>query len=177
MIYYQWKHLFGWKITSLGCKVEQQTKQSLYLHHNRCILEIIQSKKNIMYSRMSKPQLTLAELYSMQKQKLKLRGVSFDRVLELCHRRIRTVASYGGQNTFFEIPGMIMGYPLYNVKDCMLHLVDAMRKSGFLVQILPPPHVAVMYISWNPVDVRPPVKKSPAVLEGSSRSTGLLRLF
>lgn len=124
------------------------------------------------------PKLTLAELYTVQKKKEQSRQLSFDRVIELCHRRIRTVASYGGMNTFFEIPGMILGYPLYNLIECCNYMVDALRKSGFLVQILPPPHVAVIYISWDPNDVRPPVKKSTPLLEGGTRSkTGVLRLF
>lgn len=126
---------------------------------------------------MPPPQLTLAELYNVQKAKQTARHISFDRVIELCHRRIRTVASYSGMNTFFEIPGMIVGYPLFNIRECMGYLVEALRKNGFLVQILPPPHYAVVYISWDPNEVRPPVKKSPALLEGSNRKSGTLRLF
>lgn len=127
------------------------------------------------------PQLTLAELYTAREKKQIARSVSFDRVLELCHRRVRTVASYGGMNCFFEVPGMVVGYPLYNVQQCSIHIVESLRKSGFLVQLLPPPHISVMYISWDPNDVRPPVKKSgPALLESSRgvRSPdGILRLF
>ena len=130
---------------------------------------------------MPPPTLTLAELYKVQQQKQKSRHTSFDKVVELCHRRIRTVAAYGGMNTFFEIPGMIIGYPLFNIKDCQLYMVEALRKNGFLVQLLPPPHVAVIYVSWDPNDVRPPVKKkSVASLEpnaGSRREGGVLRLF
>jgi hypothetical protein len=124
------------------------------------------------------PQLTLAELYRMQKKKETMRHVSFDRVIELCHRRIRTVASYGGLNTFFEIPGMIIGYPLFNVIECMNYIVNALRKNGFLVQLLPPPNIAVIYISWDANEVRPPVKKQPRLTNGSGGGgNGILRLF
>lgn len=122
------------------------------------------------------PQLTLAELYRMHKKKEVVRQVSFDRVLELCHRRIRTVASYGGMNTFFEIPGMIVGYPLYDVSACMNYIIDALRKNGFLVQILPPPHIGVVYISWEPHEVRPPVKKQQQPQQ-QQRSRSIVRLF
>lgn len=133
---------------------------------------------------MPPPQLSLAELYNVQSQKKIARHHSFDRVLELCHRRIRTVAKHGGMNTFYEVPGMIIGYPLYNVHECMIYMVDALRKNGLLVQILPPPNFAVIYMSWEPNDVRPPVKKlssrpKPALLESSgvNRKDGILRLF
>jgi hypothetical protein len=104
------------------------------------------------------PQINLNDLFSMQEQKRKNRTVCFDRVLELCHRRIKTVSSYGGQNTFYEIPGFIVGYPLYNINECMEYIVDALRKNGFLCQILPPPHKAVIYLSWDKNDI----KRKPA---------------
>lgn len=100
------------------------------------------------------PQISLQELYKMKKDKDNIRTVCFDRVIELCHRRIRNIGSYGGLNTFFEIPGMLLGYPLYNIYECLDYVVNALRKSGFLVQILPPPHVCVIYISWNPDDLK-----------------------
>lgn len=101
------------------------------------------------------PHISLHELYHIQKEKKQARTLCFDRVLELCHRRIRNVASYGGLNTFFEIPGMLVGLPLYNIFDCLDYTVDHMRKAGFLVQILPPPHVCVIYISWDPKELHP----------------------
>ena len=101
------------------------------------------------------PQINLQELYSMQKKKLQNRRKCFDFIIELCHRRIRTVSSYCGQNTFYEIPGFVVGYPLYNLSECIEYVVEALRKNGFLIQILPPPQVSVIYISWDPRELRP----------------------
>lgn len=101
------------------------------------------------------PQISLNELYNMRTRKQTSRTISYDHVLELCHRRIRTVASYGGLNAFYEIPGMIVGYPLYSIHACLDYVVTALRQSGFLVQILPPPHIAVVYISWDPEELHP----------------------
>lgn len=113
---------------------------------------------------MVKPHISLNELYQVRSQKQQLRTTSFDRVLEQCHRRIRTVASMGGMNTFYEVPGMIVGLPLYNLWQCTAYVIEALRKVGFLVQLLPPPHVSVIYISWDPRDVPParPALKGPA---------------
>lgn len=120
----------------------------------------------------------------MQKKKQGARLLCFDKVLEICHRRIRTVASYGGMNTFYEIPGMLVGYPLYNVAECCEYVIEALRKIGFLVQVLPPPHIAVIYISWDPQELKPKKPTLPT-LGGSSNSgpastvskKGKLRLF
>ena len=101
------------------------------------------------------PQIQLNELYQMKKKKEQAKVLCYDRVIELCHRRIRNIAEFGGQNTFYEVPGMLVGYPLYNIYDCLQYVVEALRKSGFLVQILPPPHICVVYVSWDPNDLKP----------------------
>jgi len=90
----------------------------------------------------------------MQKKKKQNRVACFDHIIELCHRRIRTVASYNGQNTFYEIPGIVVGYPLYNMTECIEYIVSSLRQNGFLVQILPPPHIGVVYISWDPRELQ-----------------------
>lgn len=101
------------------------------------------------------PQIQLSELYQMKKKRDQSKTFCYDRVIELCHRRIRNIAGFGGQNTFYEIPGMLVGYPLYNIYECLEYVVESLRKSGFLVQILPPPHVCVVYVSWDPNDLKP----------------------
>jgi len=101
------------------------------------------------------PQIRIAELRDMQNKKIKSRTLCFDKILELIHRRIRTVASYNGENTFYEIPGIMIGYPLYNLNECMDYIIDALKKNGFFVQILPPPHIAVLYVSWSLSETKP----------------------
>ena len=103
--------------------------------------------------------ISLNELYQVRRMKDTSKKVSYERVLELAHRRIRNVNSYGGLNTFYEIPGMLVGYPLFNVHDCMTHVVEQLRAAGFLIQILPPPHVCVVYISWDPNELKPARKR------------------
>jgi hypothetical protein len=121
------------------------------------------------------PQINLQELYSMQKKKLQNRRKCFDHIIELCHRRIRTVSSYCGQNTFYEIPGFLVGYPLYNLNECIEYVVEALRKNGFLIQILPPPQIGVIYISWDPRELRPQkaIAPPPPVSINGYNSTNL----
>ena len=107
------------------------------------------------------PMIKLQELYSLKNKKDNIKKQAFDRMIELCHRRIRNISHHGGLNTFYEIPGMLFGYPLYDIHDCTKYVVDSLRKNGFLVQLLPPPHVCVIYISWDPADLKmKPVQKA-----------------
>ena len=111
-----------------------------------------------------RPNISLTELYDMRKKKDVNRTKSFDHIIELCHRRIRNIASYGGMNCFYEIPGILIGFPLYNLVDCTQYIIDKLRGSGFLVQLLPPPHISVIYISWDPQEIKP---KRPALTDPS----------
>jgi hypothetical protein len=101
------------------------------------------------------PTISLNELYMTKREKERKRTVSFDKIVEMCHKRIRNIASFGGLNTFYEIPGMIVGFPLYNIFECCQYVITNLRQSGFLVQVLPPPHIAVLYISWDPNELNP----------------------
>lgn len=132
------------------------------------------------------PQLNINELYSLQKKKKELRKVAFDKVIELIHKRIKNVSGYGGLNTFYEVPGILVGYPLYDIVECTSYIVSALRKNGFLVQILPPPHFCVFYVSWDPVDLKsdprsksaPPKSKHKAIdTSDNGIKQRLLRLF
>lgn len=106
-----------------------------------------------------RPAISLSELYDMKKKKETHRTRSFDHVMGLCHRRIRNIASYGGMNCFYEIPGVLLGYPLYRLDECTEYVVDKLRGTGFLVQLLPPPQIGVIYISWDPQEIKP--KRAP----------------
>lgn len=110
-------------------------------------------------AQMPPPQMSLAELHNIGKKKQQVRTQCFDKVVELCHRRIKTVAQYGAQNAFYEIPGILLGYPLFDVKECARYVVDALRKNGFLVQLIGTDGQAVegiIYISWDPKELRGP---------------------
>jgi hypothetical protein len=111
----------------------------------------------------------------MRKQKETNKTYCFDHVLEKCHKRIRNVASYGAMNSFYEIPSMIVGLPLYDINQCTQYVIEQLRKVGFLVQLLPPPHMYVLYVSWDPEEIKP-LKKSIPTLNAPVKQNKL-RLF
>lgn len=108
------------------------------------------------------PYLSIHELYSAQKKKVESRTVYFDQIIELIHRRIKKISSVGGLNTFYEVPGILIGYPLYDLNECTTYIINALRKNGFLVQLLPPPNNYAIYISWNPSEINVKQDKLPS---------------
>jgi len=103
------------------------------------------------------PNISIAELYSMKNKKDKIKLNTFNIIIEKIHAKIKTIASQGGMNLFYEIPYVLIGYPLYNITECTDYIVECLRKNGLLVQILPQPNNNTIYISWKPTDIK--VKK------------------
>jgi len=99
------------------------------------------------------PQISLSELYSMKNKKDTIKHNTFNVLIQKCHHKIKNIAQNGGMNIFYEVPHFLLGYPLYNIKDCVEYIIDALKKNGFLVQTLPYPNHNTLYISWKPTDV------------------------
>jgi hypothetical protein len=99
------------------------------------------------------PKISIAELYSLKDKKEVIRYKTFDKIIEKCHTKIRKTAIIGGMNIFFDIPYIVIGYPLYKIDDCINYVVTTLRKNGLFVQILPHPNNNIIYISWNPSEI------------------------
>jgi hypothetical protein len=102
---------------------------------------------------MATPQISIADLYSMKNKKDKIKTNTFNVIIEKIHSKIKHIAQQGGMEVFYEIPYVLLGYPLYNIIECIDYVVDSLRKNGLLVQILPHPNNTTIYISWKPIDV------------------------
>jgi uncharacterized protein YijF (DUF1287 family) len=102
---------------------------------------------------MTSPQISIADLYSMKNKKDKIKITTFNVIIEKCHTKIKTIAQQGGMNVFYEIPYVLLGYPLYDINECIDYVIESLRKNTLLVQILPHPNNNTIYISWKPDDV------------------------
>lgn len=100
------------------------------------------------------PRISLADLYAMKNNKDKIKTNTFNVIIEKCHDKIKKIAEQGGMNIFYEIPRILLGYPLYDMELCLDFVVDALRQNGLLVQILPYPNNYTIYVSWKPSDVK-----------------------
>jgi hypothetical protein len=100
------------------------------------------------------PQISISELYTMKNKKDEIKANTFNIIIEKCHAKIKTIAAQGGMNIFYEIPHVLLGYPLYNVNECLEYVAEGLKKNGLLVQTLPYPNNFTIYISWKPVDVK-----------------------
>jgi hypothetical protein len=99
------------------------------------------------------PQLSIAELYTMKNNKDKIKTNTFNVIIEKCHSKIKSIAAQGGMNIFYEIPFIMLGFPLYDIYECVDYIVKSLRDNGLLVQILGHPNHNTIYVSWKPSDI------------------------
>ena len=52
------------------------------------------------------PKISLAELYTLQDKKELSKYVTFDNIINICHKKIKNTATIGGMNIFYEITNM-----------------------------------------------------------------------
>lgn len=99
------------------------------------------------------PNLSIHELYQLRNKKRNKQLEAFNKVLDMCHRRIRMAANTGVTDCFFEVPGMILGLPLYDHNECVQFVIDALCKSGLQAEKVPNNNTT-LYITWHPQKVR-----------------------
>tara|TARA_B100000795_G_scaffold269969_2_gene261485 strand:+ start:19581 stop:19907 length:327 start_codon:yes stop_codon:yes gene_type:complete len=99
------------------------------------------------------PRISLSELYKLNDKKNTVKYDTFDKIIDICHIKIKNTATIGGMNIFYEIPFYVYGKPLYKINDCINYIVEALKKNGLYVQLLPEPNTNMIYISWDPSEI------------------------
>lgn len=100
---------------------------------------------------MSNTKISLYDLYEIKKKKDNKVNEAFNIILTNCNKKIKTIAELGGQSLYYNIPPIIIGFPLYNYKNCVLYIINSLQKNGLYVSILP--NNTTIYISWKIEDV------------------------
>lgn len=90
--------------------------------------------------------LSISELTkSRSKQQEYWNGI-FDKILLLCHKRIKYCAKKLKSKCFYEVPTCVIGLPVYNYKDCINHLIKKLKNNDLDVEYRAP---NVLFISWE----------------------------
>lgn len=93
--------------------------------------------------------LNISELRNTVHEKRRRRVETFDALLTMCHKRIQRAAELEKYECEYEVPEYVVGLPLFNVNDCLDHLLNRLRTNGFTVQHVFPKTIRV---TWFPPD-------------------------
>ena len=98
------------------------------------------------YAPPSSKKLNILDLHRKINSKNMKKIECFDRVLELCHKRILTSSENKKTRVFYEVPDFMIGFPLYDINECIMHVFQSLKNNGFLAIYYFPKY---MYISWD----------------------------
>lgn len=107
---------------------------------------------------MTFPMINIDRLHEEREEKINRRKEVYDKILKRCHHRILTTSKNDSTCfCFYVIPNYIYGVPLYDMKTCILYLVNCLSKNGFDIRYT---HPNLLYISWHN-------KKNPTTINNS----------
>ncbi len=90
--------------------------------------------------------LNIHDVQKRLHERTEKKTLCYDKVLEICHKRIIASTDREKTNCVFEFPEYIIGFPLFDMNACMEHCKKNLMASGFLVQYHFPNK---FYISWD----------------------------
>ena len=112
-----------------------------------------------------KPQINIDELYDTKKKNDLSKYNLFNKLLVKIHTRIKTASRQRNSDNFcsYVMPEVLVGYPNYNLSDCLVFIVESLENNGFLTRYI---HPNLLFISWNhwvPKYVRDEYKKKTGI--------------
>lgn len=90
--------------------------------------------------------LNVLELNRKLNQRNEKKSVCYEKVLEICNKRILSQTERDKTNCMFVFPEYIIGYPLFDLNMCIKYCEKHLVANGFLVKYIFPNK---FYISWD----------------------------
>ena len=87
------------------------------------------------------------ELIKQQEERKKLKKKTFSKILNLVEKRIQMSSNSNNYYTWYEIPELILGLPIYNLSECKNYIVKKLEKNGFKTELYEP---NLILVTWFP---------------------------
>lgn len=98
----------------------------------------------------------IRKLYHTQKKRDDYRQEMYDSVLRKAHCRVETAAARKETVCLFQIPGFLLGMPLYDPYQCCGYVLQRLQTDGFVVAYN---HPNILRIDWSRHLIEPFVKQ------------------
>lgn len=89
--------------------------------------------------------LNILDLHRTLNEKKIKKDLCFDYILNLCHKKIIYQTDHGKTNCFYEVPLYVLGYPLFDISNCIEYLKHKLELEGFKIIYYFPKY---LYMSW-----------------------------
>jgi hypothetical protein len=89
--------------------------------------------------------MDINKLLKKREKKQDYKNELYNKILLQCHRRIEYCSNTGDLYGIFTIPNYVIGYPLFDKKECCDFLTQNLCSNGFKVQSFNNEYI---YITW-----------------------------
>jgi hypothetical protein len=86
------------------------------------------------------------EIHKKQKEREVNRIKIYEYISSRCFKRIKEVSENEDVYCFFKLPEYIPGYPIYNMTECVMFLLNLLKEKGFNARYC---DGFMIYITWN----------------------------
>lgn len=119
--------------------------------------------------------LNILDLHRSINEKKDRMAASFEKVLEMSHRKIVNCTNQKKMNCYFEVPRYVFGYPLFDLNECIEFVQRSLKSNGFFVEYHFP---NILYISWDfdEIDRTKKMSNMTSTPSGGANTTTLMPL-
>lgn len=111
------------------------------------------------------PHLDIEELYET-KQKTDLNRLElYNKLLRQIHTKIKTASRQRNPDNFcsYLLPQFLIGYPNYNISECVMYITDKLEYDGFLTRYIHPNLLLISWNHWVPSYIRKEIKNKTGI--------------
>ena len=110
---------------------------------------------------MDIPRINIDELYESKKKNNLTRVDIYNKLLIKIHNRIKLSSRIKTNENFctYIMPEVLIGYPNYNLEECLVFIIDKLKIDGFLTRYIHPNLLMISWNHWVPSYVRDEIKK------------------
>ena len=110
---------------------------------------------------MDIPRINIDDLYETKKKNNLTRLDIYNKLLIKVHNRIKTASRLKNNENFctYIMPEVLIGYPNYNLEECLVYIIDKLQIDGFLTRYVHPNLLMISWNHWVPGYVRDEIKK------------------
>ena len=107
------------------------------------------------------PHLNIDELYESKKKSDITRLSIYIKLLKRIHNQIKMISKMRENNQicYFVMPEVLIGYPNYDISECLSYIIDRLNTDGFSTRYVHPNLLIICWSHWIPSYVRDEIKK------------------
>ena len=109
--------------------------------------------------------IDIDELYEHKKKSALVKLSMYNKILKRIHQRIKITSRQRTNNTMcsFVMPEIMIGFPTYDIGDCLVYIMSKLEENGFLLKYIHPNLLLISWNHWIPDYVRNEFKKKTGV--------------